>query len=271
MGDRREEVLLEGVELPEPGGHAIEGARQLGDLVTPADGDRVGELPSLDVPGRGAELPQGAGDPHAREEGDREGHRQAAHDREERHETALLLEAVGLGSAPAQLGAGLSVEPLDQRLELHRGLLDTRLLGWRALGEPPVAAKLLGGGRESLALLRRRHQAAQRGQVVLDGAGPLGEEPDVRRIAEDRVARLQAPKRGDAFEEADLETNRGQRALDDRAVLCRQLPRREETPPCEGQHHPREQGEGEEQLVAQPECRHGILPGDTYKRDARRL
>src|SRR5262249_15069484 len=55
---------------------------------------------------------------------------------------------------------------------------------------------------------------------------------------------------------ADLETNGRQRELDDRAVLGRQSLRRDEAPSREGQYHPDEQGEGQEELVAQAQRWH---------------
>ena len=204
VGDRREEVLLEGIQLPEPGRHPVEGVGEVGDLVVPPDGNGLGELAPLDRPGRGSELAQGARDPEAGEESDRERHGQAGHDRDERHETALFLEASGLPPASAQLGVGLSVELLDQRLELHRGLLDARPLGRRTLAEPPVAAKLFGCSARiwrSAGVDTRPPRAAR---SLSNGSSSLDEEPDVGGVAKDRMARFQATKRGDSFQEAHL-------------------------------------------------------------------
>ena len=57
VGDRREEVLLQRIELPEAIRHAIERDREVGDLVTPPHRDGLGRLAPRDVRRRGLKLP----------------------------------------------------------------------------------------------------------------------------------------------------------------------------------------------------------------------
>ncbi len=75
----------------------------------------------------------------------------------------------------------------------------------------------------------------------------------------------------DPFEDVDLEADRGQDPLDDAAVLGREAPRGQEAPAGERQHDPREQGEGQEELMAQAEGWHrAVSSGErSYKPSAR--
>ena len=139
----------------------------------------------------------------------------------------------------------MPVEPLGHCLEPRR-LLAVTVLSGRPLQEGPVAAELLGGAGEREALVHRRHELTQGAEIALDGLRSLDEEADVCGVPEHGVPRLHATKRGNPVQNADLQADRGQDALDDRAVLRREPPRRQEAPAGEGQHHPGEQGKGEE-------------------------
>jgi hypothetical protein len=87
------------------------------------------------------------------------------------------------------------------------------------------------------------------------------------------MASLHAAKGADPFQDPDFQADRGQNPLDDRAVLRREPPCREEAPAGEGEHDPREQGEGQEELVTQAERWHGAKFSGTgpRKRGARNL
>ncbi len=120
VGDSGEELVLEPVDLSEPGRHPVEGAREVADLAGPGDLERLRELARGHGLGGRAELVQRPGDAQDREGPEAEADQARRDQRREAEDARPLRHRLERGLAPPELGPGGLVEAIEDVLELHR-------------------------------------------------------------------------------------------------------------------------------------------------------
>jgi hypothetical protein len=229
--DLGEEPLLVLLDLPELLGHAIEGARQVSDLVICAHAQRLAKAPVRDATGGRGELADGSSQPEGYEARGTDAGEEAPAQRHEHSGPGARLQlahgnllAVHLGRRHArelaegliELVDGLARRPLG---DLH-GPGGVALAYEGALAIHEVLVRGEGGDRFAVAcpLRVRLEQALQAGEIDGGPRSALLEEIAIGAVTQHEVARLETQEPRHHFLEGDLELERGKGAPRDVTV-----------------------------------------------------